>query len=141
MKEHARAAAKTVLLMLIALSCAASAASAADKPDAVFAKWWQKFQLAVMRRDVRAIDKGVEFPMDWEVSADVRAIRGESDFAANFGIFFTNDVIKNVLAGKPEKLPNGNYVLIWKSGGKEYSIIFRYYNGTYALDSLGEGPP
>jgi hypothetical protein len=116
-------------------------ASAADKGDPVFAKWWQKFQLAVARREVRVIDKGVEYPMEWEVSSDVRAIRGESDLAANFGLFFTPDVMKNIAMGKPEKLPNGNYLLVWKSGGKEYSLNFRYYNGTYVLDGLGEGPP
>ena len=78
----------------------------------MFAKWWQKFQLAVVRRDVKAIDKGVEFPMEWEVNADVRAIRSESDLAANFGLFFTPTSTKNIASGKPEKLPNGNYVLV-----------------------------
>jgi len=130
-----------VFMMPAALLIATPGASAADKVDPVFAKWWQKFQLAVVRRDVRTIDKGVEYPMDWEVSADVRAIRGESDLAANFGLFFTPDVMKNIALGKPEKLPNGNYLLVWKSGGKEYSLNFRFYNGTYVLDGLGEGPP
>ena len=143
MKEFGKMVPKlctAALLILAALASVAPAASAADKPDAAFAKWWQKFQVAVMRNDIRTIDKGAEFPMDWQVSADVRAIRSESDFAANFGIFFTPNVVKNVLAGKPEKLPNGNYVLAWKSGGKEYSMNFRFYNGNYALDGLGDGP-
>jgi hypothetical protein len=128
-------------LMVAGVFVMAPRASAADKADPVFAKWWQKFQLAVARREVRTIDKGVEYPMEWEVNSDVRAIRGESDLAANFGLFFTPEVMKNIAMGKPEKLPNGNYLLVWKSGGKEYSLNFRYYNGTYVLDGLGEGPP
>jgi hypothetical protein len=128
-------------LMAIAVCVMAPQAPAADKADPVFAKWWQKFQLAVTRRDVRTIDKGVEYPMEWEVNADVRAIRGESDLAANFGLFFTPEVMKNIAMGKPEKLPNGNYLLVWKARGNEYSLNFRYYNGTYVLDGLGEGPP
>jgi hypothetical protein len=114
---------------------------AADKADPAFAKWWQKFQISVMRNDIRSIDKGAEFPMDWQISEDVRAIRGESDFAANFGLFFTTDVKKNVAAGKPEKLPNGNYVLVWKTGGKGYSLNFRFYNNTYVMDSLVDDAP
>ena len=127
--------APAVILIVAPMACAA------DKADPAFAKWWQKYQLAVMRNDVRSIDKGAEFPMDWQISEDVRAIRGESDFAANFGLFFTPDVKKNVAAGKPEKLPNGNYVLIWKAGGKGYSLNFRSYNGSYAMDSLVEDAP
>jgi hypothetical protein len=71
----------------------------------------------------------------------VRAIRGESDLAANFGLFFTQEVIKNIAMGKPEKLPNGNYLLVWKAHGNEYSLNFRAYNGGFVLDGLGEGPP
>jgi hypothetical protein len=46
-----------------------------------------------------------------------------------------------VAAGKPEKLPNGNYVLVWKTGGKGYSLNFRFYNNTYVMDSLVEDAP
>ena len=135
-----RAASAALVLMCAVLSLA-PAASAADKGDLVFTKWWQKFQLAVMRRDIRAIDKGVEFPMDWQITSDVRAVRSESDFAANFGIFFTPDVIKNVAAAKPDKLPNGNYVITWKTDGEDYTMTFRFYGGTYALDSLIDSHP
>ena len=131
----------SAILMLPLLSGCAPTASAADKAEPGFAKWWQKFQLAVVRRDVKTIDKGVEYPMEWEASAGVRAVRSESDLAANFGLFFTDDIAKNIAAGKPAKLPTGNYVLVWKSGGKEYSLTLRYYNGEYVLDGLSEGPP
>jgi hypothetical protein len=144
MKEFAKPAAQAfsaALLMAGMFHFIAPPSSAADKADPTFAKWWQKFQLAVVRRDVKAIDKSVEFPMEWEVNADVRAIRGESDLAANFGLFFTAEVLKNIATGKPERLPNGNYLLAWKARGNEYSLNFRYYNGTYVLDGLGEGPP
>jgi len=133
--------AAVAVLVPICVFVGAPIASAADKGDPVFTKWWQKFQTAVARHDVRAIDKGVEFPMDWQISPDVRAVRSESDFAANFGIFFTPDVTKNVAAAKPEKLPNGNYAITWKTDGADYTMTFRFYGGTYALDSLIQGHP
>jgi hypothetical protein len=144
MKELAKVLARltaAALLMPAALLLITPRVSAADKVDPAFAKWWQKFQLAVVRRDVKTLDTGVEYPMEWEVSAEVRAIRGESDLAANFGLFFTPEVMKNIAMGKPEKLPNGNYLLVWKARGNEYSLNFRAYNGTFVLDGLGEGPP
>ena len=128
-------------VVFAALVLFAPLVSAADKVDPVFTKWWQKFQLSVARRDIRAIDKGVEFPMDWQITSDVRAVRSESDFAANFGIFFTPDVFRNVAAAKPDKLPNGNYAITWKTEAKDYTMTFRFYGGTYALDSLIEGHP
>jgi len=144
MRFFASKAARLALAAVIAAGAAAvvpPASRAADKADPVFAKWWQKFQMAVMRRDVRSVDKNVEFPMDWQISEDVRAVRGESDLAANFNLFFTPEVSKNVATGKPEKLANGSYALTWKSNGKEYTMTFRYYSGTYVLDSLIEGKP
>jgi len=136
-----RRAAFGAAILLCASFALAPVASAADKGDPVFTKWWQKFQLAVIRRDIRGVDKGVEFPMDWQITSDVRAVRSESDFAANFAIFFTPDVIRNVAAGKPEKRPNGNYAITWKTDGKDYTMTYRFYAGTYTLDSLIEGHP
>ena len=141
MKSCAKWFTKILSLLPVALILLAPVMFAADKGDPAFAKWWQKFQLAVMRRDIRGIDKGVEFPLDWQVSPEVRAVRSESDFAANFQLFFTPDVIKNVAAGKPEKLANGNYAVTWKANGKDYSLNIRFYNGVYAMESLIEGPP
>lgn len=128
-------------LTATALLLAGPLAFSADKEDPTFAKWWQKFQLAVMRRDIRGIDKGVEFPLDWQISPEVRAARSESDFAANFQLFFTPDVIKNIATGKPEKQANGNYVVTWKANGKDYILNLRFYNGAYAMESLIEGHP
>jgi hypothetical protein len=136
-----RTMAGLVLIACAILGSMVPSALGADKEDPAFAKWWQKFQLAVTRRDIRAIDKGVEFPMDWQVSPEVRAVRSESDFAANFLLFFTPDVIKNIATGKPEKQANGNYVVPWKSNGKDYLLNIRSYNGTYAMESLMEGRP
>lgn len=114
---------------------------AADKLDPGFAKWWTRFQTAVARRDVKIIALNAQFPLDWEVNSEIRAIRSESDLSANFGLFFTPEIVKNVAAGHPEKLPNGNYMVVWKARGNEYSLIIRSYAGAFALDSLGEGPP
>ena len=138
MQRFVKALAAIVPLLMAAL---VPAASAADKLDPAFAKWWTRFQMAVARRDVKTIALNAQFPLDWEVSSEIRAIRSESDLAANFGLFFTAEVAKNVAAGHPEKLPNGNYLVVWKARGNEYSLIIRSYAGTFALDSLGEGPP
>ena len=133
--------AKPLALAPMVLLALAPLAPAADKPDPAFAKWWTKFQTAVARRDIKTIASGAQFPLDWEVSSEVRAIRSESDLAANFGLLFTPEVTKNIAAGKPERISNGNYLLVWKARGNEYSLTIRAYNGTFALDNLGEGPP
>jgi hypothetical protein len=138
MQRFAKALTTFAPLFLVAL---APLAPAADKPDPVFAKWWMRFQTAVARRDIKTIALGVQYPLDWEVNSEIRAIRSESDLAANFGLFFTPEIAKNIAAGHPEKLPNGNYLLVWKARGNEYSLNIRSYGGAFALDSLGEGPP
>jgi len=45
-----------------------------------------------------------------------------------------------VARGKPELLPNGTYILTWKSRGNEYSLHFRPDRDTFVLDALSEGP-
>ena len=42
---------------------------------------------------------------------------------------------------RPEKRPNGNYVITWKTDGKDYTMTYRFYAGTYALDSLIDSHP
>jgi hypothetical protein len=138
MQRFAKALTTFAPLFFVAL---ALVAPGADKNDPAFAKWWTRFQMAVARRDVKTIALGVQYPLDWEVNSEIRAIRSESDLSANFGLFFTPEVVKNIVAGKPEKLPNGNYLVVWKARGNEYSLNIRSYGGAFALDSLGEGPP
>jgi hypothetical protein len=40
-----------------------------------------------------------------------------------------------------ERLPNGNYIIIWHARGNEYSLHFAPSGSIFALDGLGEGPP
>ena len=44
--------------------------------------------------------------------------------------------------GQPtERLPNGNYMIVWHARGNEYSLHFTPAGDGFALDGLGEGPP
>ena len=126
------------LAVLLLIACGAMAA---DKPDPAFAKWWAKFQLAVMRGEVATIAKGAQFPMAWENGPEVRSIASQSDMAANYGIFFTPEIRKMIATLKPEKLKSGDYIITWKARGNEYSILFTPVGGVYALQSMSEGPP
>ena len=126
----------TALLLLSALAFQATAA--AQNPD--FAKWWKQFQAAVAKRDIDAIAQGVEFPLDWE-NGPIRKIQSASEFKSRFDSYFTAEIKKMIATKKPERLPNGGYIITWKARGNEYSIAFKPQGASYALEYLSEGPP
>lgn len=126
----------TALLLLSGLLFqAAPAAKSAD-----FAKWWSQFQAAVAKRDIDAVAQGAAFPLNWE-NGPIRDIKSAADFKSRFDSYFTAEIKKIVATKKPERLPNGNYIITWKARGNEYSIMFRPQGPAFALDSLSEGPP
>jgi hypothetical protein len=109
--------------------------------DTDFAKWWPQFQTAVAQRDVKAVARGVQFPLNWE-NGSIRAIKTEADLAKSFDVYFTLDVRKIIAVKKPERMPNGIYSLTWKARGNEYSVYFKPGDaGVFVLDGLSEGPP
>lgn len=132
---------KTVVLALL-LSCMAGAQNPRPaKAQDVFAKWWPEFRSAVARHDAKAVARGMRFPQPWENGPSVREIKSAADLVERFDVFFTAE-IKNQIAGKkPERLPNGNYMIVWHARGNEYSLHFTPSGERFALDGLGEGPP
>ena len=54
----------------------------------------------------------------------VREIKSEADLAARFDIFFTPEIKKQIATKRPERLPNGNYMIVWHARGNEYSLHF-----------------
>lgn len=105
-----------------------------------FSAWWPKFQAAVAAHDVQAVVHGAKFPMNWE-NGPVRQIKTESDFTSRFDTYITPEIRKAIAKVKPERLPNGTYILTWKACGNEYSLYFAPLGDAYALDGLSEGPP
>ncbi len=122
-----------VALVVICMSGSISAA-----PD--FGAWWTKFQTAVAAPDVQAVDHGAKFPMSWE-NGPVRQIKTESEFTTRFDAYITPEIRNAIAKTKPERLPNGTYILTWKARGNEYSLYFALRGEAYALDGLSEGPP
>lgn len=118
-----------------------SISAAAQNPDAAFQKWWSGFQSAVAKHDAKAVAQGMRFPQPWENGPSVREIKSAADLAARFKIFFTTEIKKQIASKKPERLPNGNYIIIWHARGNEYSLHFTPSGTGFALDGLGEGPP
>jgi len=127
---------KKVLLALLLVSVAD-----AQNGDAAFRKWWPGFQSAVARRDAAAVAQGMRFPQPWENGPAIREIKSAADLAARFDVFFTPEIKKQIAAKKPERLPNGNYLIVWHARGNEYSLNFMPSGAAFALDGLGEGPP
>jgi hypothetical protein len=113
---------------------------AAFGADDGFAKFWPEFRAAVAKNDAKAIARGVEYPLDWELGK-VRKITSEADFIAHFNTYFTADMRKAIATGRPESIPGNQYLLIWHARGNEYSFHFLAKNGTYVLFALAEGPP
>ena len=109
--------------------------------DAAFRKWWPGFQAAVAKHDAKAVAEGMRFPQPWENGPSVREIKSADKLTARFKIFFTTEIKKQIATKKPERLPNGNYIIIWHARGNEYSLHFAPSGSVFALDGLGEGPP
>jgi hypothetical protein len=113
----------------------------AQKDDAAFRKWWPGFQAAVARHDAKAVARGMRFPQPWENGPAIREIKSEADLAARFDVFLTPEIKKQIAAKRPQRLPNGNYLIVWHARGNEYSLHFTPAGDGFALDGLGEGPP
>lgn len=116
-------------------------AAGAQSGDGAFRKWWPGFQAAVAKHDVKAVARGMRFPQPWENGPAIREIKSEADFTARFDVFLTPEIKKEIATKRPERVPNGNYIIIWHARGNEYSLLFTLTGDGFALDGLGEGPP
>src|ERR1700694_4840705 len=92
--------------------------------DTGFAKWWPQFQTAVAQRDVKAVARGVQFPLNWE-HGPIRTIKAEADLTKSFDGYLTPESRKISAGKKPERMPNGVYSITWKARGNEYSVYFK----------------
>ena len=115
--------------------------AAAQSDDAAFRKWWPGFQGAVANHDAKAVAQGMRFPQPWENGPAIREIKSASDFTSRFDVYLTAEIKKQIAGQKPERLPNGNYIIVWHARGNEYSLHFTPLGTGFALDGLGEGPP
>jgi hypothetical protein len=115
--------------------------ASADTSASEFAKWWPQFQSAVAKRDAKAVAQSARFPLNWE-NGPVREIKTDAELVSRFDFYFTAEIRKMVAGRKPERLPNGVYIITWKARGNEYSLYFRPGDsGGFLLDGLSEGPP
>jgi len=127
---------KTVFLALLLVSVAL-----AQNDDAAFRKWWPSFQAAVAKHDAKAVAQGMRYPQPWETGPAIREIKSAADLTARFDVYLTPEIKKQIASKSPERLPNGNYIIIWHARGNEYSLHFTPSGNSFALDGLGEGPP
>jgi hypothetical protein len=136
MRDHLRTLWKHLLLALLLVGVAG-----AQNGDPAFQKWWPGFQSAVAQRDAKAVAQGMRFPQPWENGPAIREIKNAADLKARFDVLFTPEIRKQIASKKPQRLPNGNYLLVWHARGNEYSLNFTPSGAVFALDGLGEGPP
>jgi hypothetical protein len=115
-------------------------ASVANAADDGFAKWWPEFKTLVAQNGAKAIVKGSQFPMDWEL-LKVRKIDSEADFVAHFSAYFSADMKRAVATQKPVAIPGDQYMITWHARGNEYSLYFKRSSTGWALSALSEGPP
>jgi len=108
--------------------------------DDGFAKWWPEFKAAVAKNDAKAVVRGAQFPLPWELGK-VRNIATEADFVAHFNTYFTADMQKAVAEQKPVSIPGDQYMITWHARGNEYSLYFKPQGGSFVLLALSEGPP
>jgi hypothetical protein len=127
---------KTAILALVL-----SGFALAQQDDAGFRKWWPGFQAAVAKHDANAVARGMRFPQPWENGPAIREIKSAAVLSARFDVFFTPEIRRQIATKRPERLPNGNYIVVWHARGNEYSLNFVPSGDGFALDGLGEGPP
>jgi hypothetical protein len=116
-------------------------AAQSQPPGGAFAQWWPGFQAAIAKHDAAAVAKGMRFPQPWENGPKIREIKNQAELSTRFDVFFTPEIKKQIATQTPERLPNGNYLIVWHARGNEYSLHFAPSGGAFALDGLGEGPP
>jgi hypothetical protein len=58
-------------------------------------------------------------PQPWEDGPAIREIKSPSDLTARFDAYLTPEIKKQIATQKPERLPNGNYIIIWHARGNE----------------------
>ncbi len=128
--------------MWVRLGSLASVAFLAFGAAAGFADWWPHFQASVAAGDAQAVAQGMQFPISWE-NGPIREIRTREDFVAHFASRFPADMRRAIATVKPERLPNGQYIVTWKARGNEYSLYFDRVqkDGAFRLSALSEGPP
>ena len=124
-------------LLALLMACIAGAQTG----DTTFRKWWPQFQASIAKRDAKTVAQGMRFPQPWENGPAIRGIKNAADLAARFDVYFTAEIKKQIPSRKPERLPNGNYLIVWHARGNEYSLNFTPSGTSFALDGLGEGPP
>ncbi len=83
----------------------------------------------------------MRFPQPWENGPAIREIKSAADLAARFDAYLTPEIKKQIATKKPQRLPNGNYIVTWHARGNEYSLHFTPAGSAFALNGLGEGPP
>ena len=131
---------KMAFLVLVLVGCGVGVVGA-QNGDAAFRKWWPGFQAAVTKHDTKTVARGMRFPQPWENGPPIREIKSEADLTARFDVFLTTEIKKQIATKRPERLPNGNYMIVWRARGNEYSLHFTPAGDGFALDGLGEGPP
>jgi hypothetical protein len=123
------------------LALVLAGATLAQNGDEAFRRWWTGFQTAVAKHDAKAVARGMRFPQPWENGAAIREIKSEADLVARFDVFLTPEIKRQIATKRPERLPTGNYMIVWHARGNEYSLHFTPAGDGFALDGLGEGPP
>jgi len=129
------------VLEMVSLALVLTFALTAQPGDAGFRKWWPGFQSAVAKHDAKAVVRGMRFPQPWENGPAIREIKSEADLTARFDGFLTPEIKKQIATKRPQRVPNGNYIITWHARGNEYSLYFTPAGGSFALDGLSEGPP
>ena len=107
--------------------------------DDDFTKWWPGFQVAVAKGDAKTVAQKTRFPLSCE-NGPIREIGTAAEFLKGFDTYFTAEIRKAIATAKPDRLPDGTYMITWKARGNEYSLYFKPQGSAFILDALSEGP-
>jgi hypothetical protein len=127
-----------IMSALLCLFLLPLGAAFSGEPD--FPAYYAAFQKAVASGDKNALADMSQFEgFTWE--ADGGPVRDRAVFLQRFGRLFTPAIKKAVATGKPAKVDDDRYCLIWHGKGLEYSFYFiRRQDGGFAFLGLTAGP-
>ena len=126
---RARSLAKILLPFVIALIALPGHLQAQDLREAEFHTFYTKFESAVRANDKNKIADLIAFPVThWSIvrndQFETIGIKDKAEFLAKYRTFFTPFMRSNALLGKPQKVSDEHYRLIFYDSYAKYTFEF-----------------
>jgi hypothetical protein len=120
-----------LFFLAAALTIAPCKSAPATSRDTEFHSFYDQFLAAISASDKTKVADLIAFPVkDWSVerkgNVQTIGIVNKTEFLTKYGLFFTPSMRSHALKGKPQKISDDHYALIWQDADAEFSLEFEY---------------